>query len=111
MSLFSVTMLQIIQMPTPLAIGNHSQAISSSHIGDLLCTPSSALWGHAGPYDFTIVQCILCINASGAASGFTGGLSSTIRQGTTVACFTGSRISGRDIRQQHLISLRYAYNA
>jgi hypothetical protein len=73
MSLFSVTRLQVIQMPTPLAIGTHSQAISSSHIGDLLCTPSSALLGRAGPYDFTIVQCILCINASGGASGFTEG--------------------------------------
>ena len=74
-SLFSVTMLQIIHIPIPPAIGNHSQAISSSHIDDLLCTSSSALLGHAGPDGFTIVPCILCINASGAASGFTGGLS------------------------------------
>src|SRR5215475_9202979 len=78
-SLFSVTMLQVIQMPTPLVIGNHSQANSSSHIGDLLCTPSSAFFVHAGPYGFPIVQCILYLNASGAASGFPRGLSGSSR--------------------------------
>src|SRR5215510_813906 len=83
-SLFSVTMLQIIQIPTPPAIGNHSQAISSSHIGDLLCTPSRARLGHAGPYGFTIIQCIVCQNVSGAASGIPAGLSGSSAAATVL---------------------------
>jgi hypothetical protein len=96
-SRFSVTRLHIIHMPTPPAIGNYSHTMSSSHIGHLLRADPRVRLGHPGPDECTSVPCILCLNASGAASGFLGGPSRALAsafQGAPAVSIGGSHAPG-----------------
>jgi hypothetical protein len=96
-SRFSVTRLHIIHRRTPPAIGHHRHTSSSSHIGHLLRADPRVIPGHPGPDACTRVRCLLCLNASGAASGLTGGPSSTIAselQGAPAVPIGGSHAPG-----------------